>query len=64
MSLTLCGRGNGDETRIRVLTHYQITEEDVRFALSFFKLTSLEGADRKTSMIGKKRSAEPFHVCY
>ncbi|KAG0578887.1 hypothetical protein M758_4G061600 [Ceratodon purpureus] len=51
-------------TKIRVLTHYLVTEDDVHFALSFFKTRSLQAADHKTSIIGRKRTAEHASVCY
>lgn len=50
---------------IRVLTHYQITEDDVLFALSFFKTTSLQAANHKSSTLSRKRTAaELAPVCY
>ncbi|KAG0630160.1 hypothetical protein M758_1G158300 [Ceratodon purpureus] len=47
---------------IRLVTHYHITEDDVSFALSFFKTTSLQ-TSRNSSTSGRKNIAEIVDVC-
>ena len=54
--------GTFDQNRIRLVTHYHITEDDVSFALSFFKTTSLQ-TSRNSSTSGRKNIAEIVDVC-